>query len=417
MSVAGEGVAAARLFSVLCGGLAILVLFRLVKVLCGTRPALFAAGLLAVSQTAVAYSQEARTYSLTLLLALGTTWQFVAALKRPGWWWGFVGCGLVMIYTHYAAFVLLGCFVFGLLYRRRYPIPVGSWIGAVLVWGVAYLPWLASGILTRIRESTKLTDNGRFVGFRWFTFFSSLNTFNNGRWNGVDNSAPVWTYLAGGLLLTAPVIWCVASEFRKRGPTEAGSAQRPAMILFGVLWLVPVLAVLALTGLTETQYGVRYILIALGAYYALAGVAISAIKLGWLRGLLTAAILILSAGALRAYYVIPSKTDYRSTAGYLSRRVEPNDCIGFVSSPRRARIPRFWTIYGSDRPDVRLFSIVDADAITPECKRLWVVWDRPGLSGQPEPILEQLKLESLFMLRESRSFYQVRIELWYPRVR
>jgi uncharacterized membrane protein len=200
MSVAGESMAAARLFSVLCGGLAIFILFRLVKTLCGTLPGLLAAVLLAVSQTAVAYSQEARTYSLTLLLALGTAWLFVAALKRPGWWWGFVGCGLVMIYTHYyAAFVLLGCFVFSLLYRRRYPIPVRSWIGAVLVWGMAYLPWLASGILARFRESTKLTDLGKIVGIRWFTFFSSMNTFDNGRWNGVSRSRFIWSESTFGI--------------------------------------------------------------------------------------------------------------------------------------------------------------------------------------------------------------------------
>ena len=435
MGIAGGGMAEARLFSVLCGWLAIFVLFRLVQTLCGTRPGLFAAALLAVSQTAVAYSQEARTYSLTLLLALCTAWLFVAALKRPGFWWGFVVCGLLMIYTHYyAAFVLLACFVFSLLYRRRYPIPVRSWIGALFVWGAAYLPWLASGVLAQLRGSTKLTDDGRLAGFRWFTFFSSLNSFNNGRWNGVENSAPVWTYPVGGLLLIAPIIWWVAVEFRKRGPTELRSAQRPAMVLFGALWLVPMLAVLGLTGLTGNLYGVRYILIALAPYYALAGVAIAAIKLRWLPGLLTMAILIFSAGALRAYYLIPSKTDYRGAGQYLNRRVEPDDCIGFVSAYRSVRIPRYWTIYGSDRPDVRLFSFADADAIAPECQRLWVVWDRgrllwtrsietlkarPGTGGQREPTSEQLKheLESLLTLSESKSFYQISVDLWYRKAK
>jgi hypothetical protein len=377
---------------------------------------LLAAVLLAVSQTAVAYSQEARTYSLTLLLALCTAWLFVVALKRPIFWWAFVGCGLLMIYTHYyAAFVLLGLFVFSLLCRRRYPIPVSSWIGAIFVWGAAYLPWLASGVIARFRANTKLTDLGTIAGFRWFTFFSSLNTFNNGRWNGVDNSAPGWTYPIGGLLMIAPIIWYIGMEFRKRKPTEVRSAQRTAIVFLGALWLVPMLGVLGLTGLTKDQYGVRYILVALAPYYGLVGVAISAIKLRWLRVLLMMVILVFSAGGLRAYYFIPSKTDYRGIGEYLKRRVESNDCIGFVPAPRSVRIPRYWAVYGINRPDIQLFPIVDGRTVAPECKRLWVLWDRPGLGFQRGPTPERIlhELEKLFMLSESMPFYQIRVDLWY----
>jgi len=420
MSVAGESMAAARLFSVLCGGLAIFILFGLVKTLCGARAGLLAALLLAVSQTGVAYSQEARTYSLTLLLALGTAWLFVAALKRPGWWWGFVSCGLVMIYTHYyAAFVLLACFVFSLLYRRRYPIAIRSWIGAVLVWGVAYLPWLASGILARFRESTKLTDLGKIVGLRWFTFFSSMNTFDNGRWNGVNDAAPMWTYPVGALLLIAPIVWYAAGQLRDKRPADTGSAPSSAMVFLAALWLVPMLGVLGVAGLTHIQYGVRYIFVALAPYYALSAAAIAAIRLSWLRSLVTIAILIFSAGALRAYYFLPSKPDYRGTGEYLGRRVQPYDCIGFVAALRTSRIPRFWDVYGFDRPDVRLFSMADPDVTAADCNRVWVVWDRPGLNVLPEATPEQIthNLEPLFMLRESQSFYQVRVDLWHPRVK
>jgi len=420
MNVAGESMAAARLFSVLCGELAIFLLFRLVKTLCGARAGLLAAVLLAVSQTAVAYSQEARTYSLTLLLALGTAWLFVAALKRPGLWWGFVGCGLVMIYTHYyAAFVLLACFVFSLLYRRQYPIAIQSWIGAVLVWGVAYLPWLASGILARFRESTKLTDLGRIVGIRWFTFFSSMNTFDNGRWNGVNDAAPVWTYPVGALLLIAPIVWYAAGELLEKRPAESGSAPRSAMVFLAALWLIPMLAVLGIAGLTHIQYGVRYIVVALAPYYALAAAAIAAIRLSWLRSLVMISILIFSAGALRAYYFVPSKPDYRGMGEHMGPRVQPDDCIGFVPNMRALQIPRFWDVYGFERPDVRLFSMADPDATAADCNRVWVVWDRPGMNAHAEPTPEQItdNLEPLFMLRESQSFYLVRVDLWYPRVK
>jgi len=405
--------AAARTFSALCGGLAIFVLYRLVKKLCGSRAALLAAMLLCVSQTAIAYSQEARTYSLTLLLSLCTVWLFVIALEDKRFWWGFVGCGLLMIYTHYyAVFVLLGLLVFAILRGKQYGIRARSWVGAVLFWVIAYLPWLTSGVIEESRKSAKLTEVGRFLGVHWYTLVSSLNTFNNGLWNGVAVPAPHWTYPAGFVLLTAPVLALLAVEARKLHGAESKTSLTTATELFAILWLVPMLSVVALSALTRSQYVVRYILIAFAPYYALAAIALVEVTPRMVRQILVVSFLLFSVGALRAYYFIPTKADYRRAVAYLNGRVRPGDCIGFAPS-RSVRIPRYWGIYGTTRADNRLFQLEGSADEVSKCERLWIAWDAASRRSDPK-VLDQLfeQLKPHFVLAESSHFYKVDLSLW-----
>jgi uncharacterized membrane protein len=73
-SVFGEGMAALRLLSVLCGVLLVWVTYQVGKAAFNERTGVVAAVLLSFSPFAVYYSQEARMYVLLALEAAVSTW-------------------------------------------------------------------------------------------------------------------------------------------------------------------------------------------------------------------------------------------------------------------------------------------------------------------------------------------------------
>lgn len=416
MSVFGRGMLEARLLSVLCGETAIVILFQLVKMWCGSRAGLLAATLLSLSQIAIAYSQEARTYSLTLMLSLCTVWLFVIALKHSRFWWSFVGCGLLLIYTHYyAVFVLLGLLAFGIIRRQQYGIRARHWIYALLFWAIGYLPWLTSGVIGEYRKGTKLTEVGRIFGVHWYTALTSIDTFNNGLWNGLDGSVPLWTYPAGFLLLTLPILVLITKEAFGPQRPQRESEIRTATQLFGMLWLIPMFGVLTLSAATRGQYVVRYLLIALAPYYALAAIALVEVTPRLLSRLVMFCFLLFSIGALRAYYFIPTKADYRGAMAYLNRSLQPGDCVGFAPA-RSLRIPRYWLFYGTQRTDNRLFQLEGSGDGVSQCGRLWVAWDAATKRSDPR-VLDQLseQLKPRFALVESEHFLKFDLSLWLKR--
>ena len=81
----GSSEIAARSLSAIAGIASVGVLYLLAKHLAGVRVALWASLLLAVNPLFVRYAQEARGYSLCLLLVTLASYLFLRALSRPGW--------------------------------------------------------------------------------------------------------------------------------------------------------------------------------------------------------------------------------------------------------------------------------------------------------------------------------------------
>src|SRR5262249_20796447 len=81
----------ARLFSAVCGILSVLIVFAIVARFFGRSVAVMAAALMATSQLAVLYSQEARPYALLLLFVLVVALLAVRAVDRRSLiaWLGF----------------------------------------------------------------------------------------------------------------------------------------------------------------------------------------------------------------------------------------------------------------------------------------------------------------------------------------
>jgi mannosyltransferase len=145
MSFLGQGEFALRLPSALMGIALVALLWQLGRETLGRRPALWLAGLAAVTQGLVWLSQDVRNQpTLAALAAVAASLALLRAVRRGGWgWWlAYAGlCALCIYGFYHGAFALAAHAVYVLAQRdrRRLLLP---WGGAVLLAGLLFAPWL-----------------------------------------------------------------------------------------------------------------------------------------------------------------------------------------------------------------------------------------------------------------------------------
>jgi hypothetical protein len=144
--VLGPDVETARLLS-LVFLLASVPVFYLVARQCLSRPwALFALVVFSCSPFVQWYGNEARMYSMLVLVTLVSQYFFLSVLSggRTSAWIGYAGSAVVGAYVHYFFFfVLVAQGIFLLALSRRLPRAALVKMGGVaLLVGAAFLPWL-----------------------------------------------------------------------------------------------------------------------------------------------------------------------------------------------------------------------------------------------------------------------------------
>ena len=143
---AGNSAWALRLPSALFGALAAGVFFLLAEHLFGMFVGLASASFMALAPDQIYFSQQARMYSLLVLLAISSTYLIALSQKHADKRWPYVGYAVLSIaglYTHYEYFFLLAAqFVFiwigsGLGRENRKP-----WAATQSLVLAAFAPWL-----------------------------------------------------------------------------------------------------------------------------------------------------------------------------------------------------------------------------------------------------------------------------------
>jgi len=118
----------------------------------GRRSMILAGALMAVSYFQVYYSQEARLYSLVMVLVLGLTWLLIRILEHRGragwgWWLSYAAVAAACLYTYLLTFLAIGALgvAYLVLSRRR------QWtrfVVANILAAALFVPWLP--VTTRI---------------------------------------------------------------------------------------------------------------------------------------------------------------------------------------------------------------------------------------------------------------------------
>ena len=317
----GFGLFQARLLSVIFGTLAVVFLYLLAEYLFDRRTALLAALLMSVSQLAVMYSQEVRPYAQFHFLALFSSYLFVRAMRegRPAFWWGFVGSAILMLYTDYfSVYLIVALLLLAAIYRQRSRLRPWWVLTGGALRSAFTCPGLQAAFCRRPPTPARPSWGRRpWAAVRWQTFFSALNFFNNGKPAGLRSDSPWWTYIVGGILFSAPLLWLLWKEMTGRGADDR--LDREGLVTTAILWLLPMSLTLGVGRALHIPYNVRYVSFCAAFYYLLVARAILELPISALRWGLVALILVYSANSLRANYLMRWKEYWDDAFAYVQQ--------------------------------------------------------------------------------------------------
>ncbi|MBM3658495.1 MAG: DUF2723 domain-containing protein [Actinobacteria bacterium] len=313
----GDGEAAMRSLSVVCGALTVVAVFLLAARLFDRVTGLVAGFLFAIAPFAVQYSQQLRGYSMLLLLTVLGTWCFVNAIetRRTAWFVLYAVVAALAAYAHLVALFVIAAQAASLLFYGLRRLPWGRLVLSAAIGAVVLVP-LAALILSAA-DNQGVTDT---------VTLGSIPRV-------AEEVAGGWALLVvlGGLSLV-PVVLTVRG-LRSEGPSP--TTWRPALVVCGIV--VPFLGVLGGALVMGRNWSERYVIIILPALVIGAAVAIRAIarqRLAAAVGLVVV-ITVLSVIEVTRWYDAPPVDDWRAATAAVLRGSTPDDGIVFCASPVR----------------------------------------------------------------------------------
>jgi uncharacterized membrane protein len=411
----GFGALQARLLSAFVGTLSVGVLFLLGNRLFGARAAVLASLLLGVSQLGLHYSQEVRPYALVLFFTLCATYLFVVAVQDRSAlaWWGFALSAVLLLLTHYyGVFVVGTLFLYAALNRRRLGLSWRWLVGGALLVVVAYSPWVVVVCVQRYSSGQKelLREWPSYAKARWTTPFATLNRFSNGGIDGPFTPPPLYTYAASALLFILPAGLAMRAAARRATAEPSDQVRRTGLALVVLLWAVPFVVAVGL-GFLKFPFDIRYVSHCIAPYYLLVGYGITQVRSRRWQFLLTGAVLVYSAWALRGHYVTPYKEDYRGALAEVANGYQSGDRCVFLPF---GGIPLQWSIYHGDGPQLATANLDDITSGRLHPGRVWLVMYRriPWASEQCKE--GQRQIEETYRKIAASQYFWVDVALYVP---
>ncbi len=312
----GESEFVLRSLSALTGVLAVGLVYGLGKRLFDTKVGLMGAALLATNSFHIQYSQEARGYSLMVLLTALSCLFFLRAIEHSSRneWAGYILTATLAVYTHFFSVLVLAAHWVWLVLVRRRNIPWRGLLVAVLAISVLLVP-LAIFALAR--------GTGQISWIAKTRPEDAYNLFNS---------------LVGGgrLLLLAYFVPCsIAFLCTLKAWVQWKELSKIWSYAFLLSWFfVPLVAGIGIS-LWKPVLVDRYFIICLPPLVLLAAVELSQVRPSWISGVGLIVMLSLSARADFRYYAHPHNADWRGATAYVVSHALPKDGILFYPGSGR----------------------------------------------------------------------------------
>jgi mannosyltransferase len=386
---AGDGDAAIRGLSVLCGIASLPAMYWLGKKTLGVSTGLVAAALLALSPFHVYYSQEARTYCLVVLLSLLSTIAMIRCLEKPasiGRWTAYVLVSFLGIYSHYfVGCLIVGQNLFAFVTRRTDRRLLLKWAGAQVCIGLLYIAWLPTLI-----EQLLLKGNLSRYGDTWYIHLAATPVvFSVGRtlvWKGNAQPALMAVAVLGTLACAAAFVAGLISMWKRPVPMRG-------------LIVLSVLAPVVLPGLVSLflfpMYSVQYVIPALPAWCLIVAagiVSMSGVTRRVVSGTIVAAVSIALVYQGNHLY----KHDWKRSVPFVEQNMQAGDIVMFDADFNELPYARYahrsngrYRLYLADgQPDGEMRAVPPGGRLTEDVsgavrghERIWLVLSDVGLGS------------------------------------
>jgi uncharacterized membrane protein len=325
-----------RLPSALFGIASIPLIFLVARKFMEAVPALASSALLAFNPTAVSYSQDARSYTLTICLVLLSTYCFVGAVelgRRKDWLiWTIVS--VLAFYSHdFAALVLVAQAVS--LFFKAKPAP---W-RPVVICGATILLAALPGVTYVFRASP---EN---LHFAWMPRPSVKELWHLAMFFGGS----------GVKIIVAIILWVAGllAIFRSHRQNQGQGEFWRGMLI--VLWAFLPVVLTAVISLLHPIFLQRYMIFSLPATILLAGLGINALG-RWHAGVvLVTALCAISISTILRDYNKP-REDWRGASSAILSSASPGDAVVFFPFYTRVMFDYYRDRYPGNVPVIHVFA-------------------------------------------------------------
>jgi mannosyltransferase len=330
MKAFGESEFSARLLSVVFGVAAIPLLYRLASMLFDRTTGLFSAMLLAWSHFNIEFSQEARMYSLLVLLSLGSLYFFLKLLKSDAGSLtvaGYIVCTTLLMYTQvYSVFVIAAENLYFLLLffssRDIFRRTLWRWLLTQTTVFLLFAPWLVV-LSQQIREHQSFW-------IRPPTLFELRYAFLQ-----IAGSYQLFFLLVP--LAALPVACSVLEKLSKAHTpiVEKEQSELPLStnerVFFGFVWLAcPVLLPFIASYFVTPFFLAKYTICASLGFIVLAARGLRMIPWRIVSVGLLVAFVVLAQSDLNDYWKTPRKDRWREAMAFFNQTAQPNDLVVFT---------------------------------------------------------------------------------------
>ncbi len=354
------------------------------------RPAvgLVAALLLAVNAFDVRYAQEARSYSLLVLLATVATLAFVAAVEEPTpkRWTLYTIFGALCVYAQFYGILVPIAHGFSLLALRREQIPGRQLLRSARYFVYALVPIAVFLLKMGPGDMFWLPGVNLAIARHFFTSIAG---------NG-GNPLLIVASIAALVGLAAGIRACL---------THGRSFETWRYAVIAVWFFFPV-AVVMLVGLFRPFFLARYLIVSLPSWVLLMSLGICRLRYSAMRLAVLAIVAVLGIGGVRSYYRADFdllREDWRAASRYILANARPGDAAFFYVGPGRLPFEYYRSLAGAPMsvPDVvypasadhltyRDFLVVPMAEVLPNLpergERMWLV-----LSSAPDMINDVMR--------------------------
>ena len=306
----GHSEFALRSLSAVAGIAAIPAIYALGRAMFGRWTGVLAALLLAMNSFHLAYAQEARAYSLVVLLVVLSGLLLVRAVESNAIhaWVLYAIVSLLAVYSHFFAALVLAAQWAAVLLMRPRGLRWGRFFLCVSAVVVMCSP-LAVYVITRGRGNLEWVAPPTM-----HDLVKLLLSFAGTRMLAAE-------YIA--LCALALVVYV-----RRR---SAFGEERWRMVLLFSWFLLPI-AIAFLLSLRQPMFVDRYLIVCLPAFLLLGAAGLAQISNRWMSTAALVLLLVLAARDLRSYESRPVKEDWRAASEFVLRNGSPQDATIFYLS-------------------------------------------------------------------------------------
>jgi mannosyltransferase len=383
-----------RFPSVIFGFFSIVMIYKLGNKIFNKDVGILSSLLLGISVFHIRYSQEARTYSLSVLLTLLSMYFFVRLLNKQNFrdLCGYALSSTLLIYSHiYGLFIIIAQNIYlislVLFSKDDYRPDLKRWVLVQAVLMALFIPWvkisltqiLAGKSYSSIPMPSKLSIIDSFISYSgsqlMFLLFLTVSFFSvvgyekiNGTFNRKNFLRSLEHYSWEMHLLETD------------------------KITFLLLWLLtPVVLPFIISRFWTPIYSTRYTIMGSLAFYLLVARGISKMRHKHVKTIIITAIITFSFISLREYYVNINKEQWRDVAHFTDMNAKDEDLLLFNSGACQKLVFDYY----SKRTDLtkkpfprkgRLINeenIKELDPAVEGYKRVWVILshshDKKGL--------------------------------------